>query len=230
MLETILLSLISNFLGFFQSEFFEIALFFIFKYFILFSATMVVVSSNPVYSIFYLIFLFINVAFLLICLGVEFLGIMFIVVYVGAIAVLFLFVVMMLNINKVELYSKTPFHIYFFSSLILILFFVSYLNFFVYSDFAIYKTDKHSLLNGYLLYSFVYKEWINLLYNFDNAFVIGSLIYTFYYHLFIIVGFILLVAMIGSIVLTLNPTRSTKLQDKYTQISRLAATAVFLRN
>jgi NADH-quinone oxidoreductase subunit J len=229
MIETILFSLLSNFLGFFQSEFFEITLFFIFKYFILFSATMVVISSNPIYSIFYLILLFINVAFLLISLGVEFLGIMFIVVYVGAIAVLFLFVVMMLNINTIELYTKSSFHIYFFSSLLLMLIFISYLNVYIYGDFAIYNFKNPTLINTYLMYNFFYKEWINLVYSFDNAQVIGSLLYTFYYHLFILVGFILLVAMIGSIVLTLNPTRSTKLQDKYIQISRITSEAVYLR-
>jgi NADH-quinone oxidoreductase subunit J len=229
MIETILFSLLSNFLGFFQSEFFEITLFFIFKYFILFSATMVVISSNPIYSIFYLILLFINVAFLLISLGVEFLGIMFIVVYVGAIAVLFLFVVMMLNINTNELYTKSSFHIYFFSSLLLMLIFISYLNVYIYGDFAIYNFKNPTLINTYLMYNFFYKEWINLVYSFDNAQVIGSLLYTFYYHLFILVGFILLVAMIGSIVLTLNPTRSTKLQDKYIQISRITSEAVYLR-
>jgi NADH-quinone oxidoreductase subunit J len=229
MLETGLLSVFSNFLGFFQTEFFEIALFFILKYLMFFAATMVIISSNPLYSIFYLILLFINVAFLIITLGVEFLGIMFIVVYVGAIAVLFLFVVMMLNINHVELYLKSSFGLYFLTSLSLILFFTIILNFYVYQDFYICNTEIYRIKSSYVLYNFSYKEWISLIYSFDNALVLGSLLYTFYYHLFIIVGFILLVAMVGSIVLTLNPTRSTKFQDKHIQVSRTVAMSVSLR-
>jgi NADH-quinone oxidoreductase subunit J len=80
----------------------ELNLFLIFAILSIISAAMTIAASNPVHSVFYLIFTFVNVSALFFLLGVEFLAVIFLIVYVGAVSILFLFVVMMLNIKLVE--------------------------------------------------------------------------------------------------------------------------------
>jgi NADH:ubiquinone oxidoreductase subunit 6 (subunit J) len=222
-IESIVVGSIHNVLGFGHSysDFFAIFSLFFMKYSIVFSAIMVVISINAIYSVFFLILLFINVAILVIALGAEFLGITFIIVYVGAIAVLFLFVVMMLNINQVEISesNQTSF-LYFVSAFLLLILFAKYLTSFVYNGFgfnSLLTTIEDSLTP---IYSFEYKDWASLVFKTDNILVLGSLLYTYYFHLFILAGFILLLAMVSSIALTLNYTSSPKSQDKYMQITR----------
>jgi NADH-quinone oxidoreductase subunit J len=186
----------------------------------IFAAFMVVFSSNPINSVLYLILLFVSTAFSFIMLGAEFLGITLIIVYVGAIAVLFLFAVMMLNINKSEFVG---FDFYFFFSLVLVICFFYFLQTIVY--------DGVNFIHIFSNSQDFYLEWVNLLIWKNNVEVIGSILYTYYAHLFILSSLILLIAMIASIVLTLGriQPKHSKLQDKYKQIEQSVGAAVRLR-
>ncbi len=155
------------------------------------SAVMVVASRNTVHSVFFLILDFITISCLFIMTGVEFLGMIMLIVYVGAVAVLFLFVVMMLNLaekkeEKTEtktLTSHMPVGL-----LISVIIFLEIL--FVIGGWK-YKPEVINILS------------IDINNDFTNTHAIGSIIYTDYIHLFELSGMILLVAMVGAIALTL---------------------------
>nr|YP_010620150.1 NADH dehydrogenase subunit 6 [Herposiphonia versicolor]WAX04186.1 NADH dehydrogenase subunit 6 [Herposiphonia versicolor] len=162
---------------------------------IIVSALLVIFSENSVYSVFFLILTFCNVILLLLVLGAEFLAFLLLIVYVGAIAVLFLFVVMMLNIKSNLSNSLNFFFLYSLPILfLLILFILDYFwNF--YTFFDILKTLNLNL---------TFTNWIDNLFFISNIETIGNVFYTNYCFLFIVSGLILLVAMIGVIVLTVH--------------------------
>ena len=172
---------------------FEALLFYFFSFVILSSSIMVVTSRNPVHSVLFLIFAFFNSAALFLMLGAEFIAMMLVVVYVGAVAVLFLFVVMMLNIKVSEI--KKNFQRYLPYGIALGLLLLIELVIVINADF------NYDILNN---------ENYNLM---SNTHLIGSVLYTDYIHLFQISGLILLVAMIGAIVLTLRQRDGVKKQD-----------------
>ena len=172
---------------------FEASLFYFFSFIIIISSIMVVSSKNPVHSVLFLIFAFFNSAALFLMLGAEFIAMMLVVVYVGAVAVLFLFVVMMLNIKVTEIKKGfqryLPFGIA--VGLILLIELIIVLNF----DFKDVKFNNGNF---------------NIM---SNTHMIGSILYTDYIHLFQISGLILLIAMIGAIVLTLRQRDGVKKQN-----------------
>tara|TARA_Y100000588_G_scaffold379242_1_gene461068 strand:+ start:432 stop:1034 length:603 start_codon:yes stop_codon:yes gene_type:complete len=172
---------------------FEAVLFYFFAFIILISSIMVISSRNPVHSVLFLIFAFFNSAALFLMLGAEFIAMMLVVVYVGAVAVLFLFVVMMLDIKISEIkkgFQKyLPFGITI--GLILLIELIIVLN----SDFSNIQINQKS----------------NTL--MSNTHLIGSILYTDYILLFQISGLILLVAMIGAIILTLRKREGVKKQN-----------------
>jgi NADH:ubiquinone oxidoreductase subunit 6 (subunit J) len=182
-----------------------------FKTLICVSAFMVLASKNPVHSVLFLILVFCNGAGLLILLGMEFLAMIFLVVYVGAIAVLFLFIVMMLNLKIVEFRQSFLNH-YPVSFFIMIFFLVEVYLF----------LSNYSFVNFSLSYfSHSYTTWVDLLQAKNNMFVIGSLLYTYYYLAFILSSIVLLVAMIGSIVLTFSKREDYgKSQQIFEQVLR----------
>jgi NADH-quinone oxidoreductase subunit J len=176
------------------------------------SGVMVVSSRNPVHSVLFLILAFFNAAGLFVLLGAEFLAMILVIVYVGAVAVLFLFVVMMLDINFVELRSG----------------FLQYL--------PIGATIGIVLLVELIL---VVGTWVVLpagtsgagepmapAGGLTNTEQLGMLIYTKYIYLFQGAGMILLVAMIGAIVLTLRHREGVKRQKISRQVSRTRADSV----
>nr|YP_010620196.1 NADH dehydrogenase subunit 6 [Dipterosiphonia australica]WAX04232.1 NADH dehydrogenase subunit 6 [Dipterosiphonia australica] len=174
--------------------FFENFLFFIFYFLIMISALMVIFSENSVYSVFFLILTFCNVVFLLLFLGAEFLAFLLLIVYIGAIAVLFLFVVMMLNI-KTSFSSINYFSLYYFP-LLLVFFLIIFdylFNFISFFDIFQNLIIKQSFTN-----------WIDELEIISNIESIGNVLFTNYCLLFIIAGFVLFIAMIGVIVLTIH--------------------------
>ena len=181
--------------------------------FIISCALMVIISKNPVHSILYLILVFCSASMLLISIGAEFLGIMFIIVYVGAIAVLFLFVIMMLNIKVIELNDNLIRYL----PLTLIIFFIIFVQIYAYTDY-IYLSNS----------TIEYTNWVLLLNKSQNLVLIGELLYTNFFHFFLIVALILLIAMIGSIVLTLNHTKFVLRQKIYEQNLRNWKTTVRL--
>ena len=182
--------------------------FYTFSLIAILSAIMVTVSRNTVHSVFFLILDFISVSCLFIMIGAEFLGMIMLIVYVGAVAVLFLFVVMMLNVveqkNTLFELSSDGKHIPIGLLISLIIFFEIII---VIGGWK-YKPD---LVNSISL---------NISPELTNTHSLGYVLYTDYIHLFQLSGIILLVAMVGAIVLTFRKRSGIKRQSYFKQISR----------
>jgi NADH-quinone oxidoreductase subunit J len=176
--------------------------FYLFSFLLITSAIGVIASNNPVYSVLWLIFSFCNASGLFVLLGAEFLAFTLVIVYVGAVAVLFLFVVMMLDIDIATL--KTSFA----RNWPIALFF---LVFFAIDLIAI-------VLLGLKAHSG--KTLADLNHNLGSIYNIGQVLYTKYMLPFQLSGVVLLVAMIGCITLTLRHTTFVKRQDPRIQNAR----------
>ena len=172
--------------------------FYIFSLVAVLSALMVISARNPVHSVLFLILSFVNASGLFVLLGAEFLAMILVVVYVGAVAVLFLFVVMMLDINFVKL--REGFLQYLpFGALLGIVLIIELGILFLTKSFS-----ENSLTK------FMQSPKINEV---ENTKLIGQVLYTDYFYLFQISGLILLVAMVGSITLTLRDRGQVKRQN-----------------
>lgn len=238
-------------------------LFFFFSFFVLFSAFMVIRSKNPVYSVLFLILVFCNTAGLLLLLNLDFFALIFLIVYVGAIAVLFLFVVMMLDIKLAEMQESIFFYLPIGGFIGLIFFIEFYFLFnkeFVPLHLETLSTGSTSMLT---LQFYVYAFWAFVLYGFSaphfaqkfRAYsthffeqlrglehqahqnleyviwptyvdsktpveALGQVLYTYYFYFFLLASLILLIAMIGAIMLTLNPHRAVRRQQVFEQNAR----------
>ena len=183
--------------------------FYIFSLIAIIAAIMVTVSKNTVHSVFFLILDFISISCLFIMIGAEFLGMIMLIVYVGAVAVLFLFVVMMFNVaqQKNELFVKAED-----SNHIPIGLVVSIIIFF----------ELIIVIGGWKYKPQVVESFSTVGINLtsSNTHSIGQVLYTDYIHLFQLSGMILLVAMIGAIVLTFRKRSGVKKQSYFKQISR----------
>jgi NADH:ubiquinone oxidoreductase subunit 6 (subunit J) len=186
------------------------------------SSFRVIMSKNPLNSIISLILVFINAVIILLAYEADFLAMIFLIVYIGAIAVLFLFVVYMLNIKILELQELNSKYIFglFFGFLFLLLSFKFYsLMLFTNDDINTYSNIWVSEFKSYdyelnwLSYSLFFKG--------DNLFLISLILYNHYYIILMVLGLILLVAMIGSIILTSQKTVNIKEQNLYMQIKRI---------
>jgi NADH-quinone oxidoreductase subunit J len=190
--------------------------FYFFSIIAVFSAIMVIASQNTVHSVFFLILDFISISCLFIMIGAEFLGMIMLIVYVGAVAVLFLFVVMMLNVaqQKDEWFKGKIFtsHIPFGTLISIIIF----LELIIVIGGWKYKPNL------------IETSSIQIDNNFTNTHALGNVIYTDYIHLFQLAGLILLVAMIGAIVLTYRKREGVKRQSYFRQVSREKAEGVTL--
>jgi NADH-quinone oxidoreductase subunit J len=179
---------------------------------------MVTVSKNTVHSVFFLILDFISISCLFIMIGAEFLGMIMLIVYVGAVAVLFLFVVMMLNVaqqkNQWFSASENSQHVPIGLIVSLIIFFELII---VIGGWK-YKPDLVSSMA------------LNIDKNISNTHSIGYVLYTDYIHIFQLSGMVLLVAMIGAIVLTYRQRVGIKRQSYFSQLSRERADGVQLIN
>ena len=182
--------------------------FYIFSLIAIVSAIMVTASKNTVHSVFFLILDFISISCLFILIGAEFLGMIMLIVYVGAVAVLFLFVVMMLNVaqQKNQWFGATSGskHIPVGMIVSLIIFFELII---VIGGWKLKPDLKSELIDIYTI-------------SVTNTHSIGNVLYTDYIHLFQLSGMILLVAMIGAIVLTFRQRSGLKRQSYIRQISR----------
>lgn len=159
----------------------------------------VILSRNPIYSLFYLICVFIQISVLLLAVGIDFLAFLLLMVYVGAISILFLFVVMMMDINLLTL-RQTPLNKQGFF-LLPILFNVV---FWCPSIFEFFSSD---LLTGH------YLSWVDIVYNKGALYTVASHVYSSHFSSFILASYVLLVAMIGAIVVTLKQKLHVKRQD-----------------
>ena len=183
--------------------------FYIFSIIAILSAIMVTVSKNTVHSVFFLILDFISISCLFIMIGAEFVGMIMLIVYVGAVAVLFLFVVMMLNVSlqKNEWFAAERG-----SSHIPVGIIISIIIFFELIIVVGGWKFKPNLNPDSLDLNFISEK--------TNTHSIGEVLYTDYIHLFQLSGMILLVAMIGAIVLTFRKRSGIKKQSYFKQVSR----------
>ncbi len=181
------------------------------------SSIMVTASKNTVHSVFFLILDFISISCLFIMIGAEFLGMIMLIVYVGAVAVLFLFVVMMLNVSQQKntwfSSQKSSTHIPFGLFISLIIF-----------------IELIIVVGGWKYKPDLVKSFSSAAAHTDktNTHLIGNVLYTDYIHLFQLGGMILLVSMIGAIVLTFRSRTGLKRQSYIKQISRERNDAVEL--
>jgi NADH-quinone oxidoreductase subunit J len=177
------------------------------------SAVLVIVSRNPVHSVLYLILAFVNASGLFVLMGAEFLGMMLIVVYVGAVAVLFLFVIMMLDVDFVELREG----------------FLEYLPIGLVIG-GIFLVELLLVAGGWVINPGTVKQITAAIpTNVSNTEALGLVLYTKYIHYFQIAGMVLLVAMIGAIVLTLRHKVKVKRQDINVQNARTPELAMAVR-
>ena len=182
--------------------------FYVFSLIAIVSAIMVTVSKNTVHSVFFLILDFISISCLFIMIGAEFLGMIMLIVYVGAVAVLFLFVVMMLNVaqqkNQWLLSEASSGHI----PVGLIISALIFFELIIVIGGWKYKPDLFNASN------------LSTLDKVSNTHALGQILYTDYIHVFQISGMILLIAMIGAIVLTFRQRKGVKKQSYIKQITR----------
>ena len=188
--------------------------FYFFSFIAILSSFFVIFANNPVHSVLWLILTFFSVAGFFILVGAEFLALLLMIVYVGALAVLFLFVVMMLNISFAGLRSGLaqflPFGI-----LIGIVIFVELILAFVPWEFKEQAINNRSAAIDSAE---------------DNTVALGKIVYTDYFLLFQCAGIILLIAMIGSIVLTLRSRPDVKRQSITSQIYRDPNTSIEVKD
>ena len=188
--------------------------FYIFSIIAVVSAIMVTASKNTVHSVFFLILDFISISCLFIMIGAEFLGMIMLIVYVGAVAVLFLFVVMMLNVaqqkNQWFISKDSSKHIPIGLLISVIIFFelIIVIGGWKYKP-ELFNSENQNIINSV-----------------SNTHSLGQVLYTDYIHIFQISGMILLVAMIGAIVLTFRQREGVKKQSYIKQISRERAEGV----
>jgi NADH-quinone oxidoreductase subunit J len=177
------------------------------------SAVMVIVSRNPVHSVLFLILAFVNAAGLFILMGAEFLGMVLIFVYVGAVATLFLFVIMMLDVDFAELREG----------------FLEYLPIGLVIG-AIFLAELLLVGGGWVINAGVAKSITAAIpTNVSNTEALGLVLYTRYIYYFQLAGMVLLVAMVGAIVLTLRHKVSVKRQDINVQNARTPELAMSVR-
>jgi len=188
-------------------------LIYIFSFGAFVSGFLVISSTNPVHSVFSLVMCFANSSLLLLIFGFEFLAFLFMIVYVGALAILFLFVVMMLNIRLVELIENStryiPIGIIIGIVLLIELLIVVDKQFSMNpsnEDISLFYTNNNFTNNIKLV-------------DYTNIETIGQMLYTEGYIYFLVASIILFIAMIGAIVMTLYHEENVKRQDVFSQIS-----------
>jgi len=187
--------------------------FYLFAGVLIASAVMVIVSRNPVHSVLFLILAFVNASGLFILLGAEFLAMILVVVYVGAVAVLFLFVVMMLDVDFAELRAG----------------FLEYLPLGLLIG-AIFLAELLLVAGGWVINPAISKAiTAPIPGNISNTEALGLVLYTQYIHYFQLAAMVLLVAMIGAIVLTLQHKANVKRQNISVQNARNKASAMDVR-
>ena len=171
------------------------------------SAVMVIVSRNPVHSVLYLILAFVNASGLFVLMGAEFLAMILVVVYVGAVAVLFLFVIMMLDVDFAQLREG----------------FMEYLPVGLVIG-GIFLFELLLVVGSWLIQPGTTKAITAAIpANVSNTEALGLVLYTKYIHYFQLAGMVLLVAMIGAIVLTLRHRENVKRQSVPAQVARDAS-------
>lgn len=187
-------------------------LFYLFSIFLVFSAFMVIVSKHPVFSLLFLVSSFIFSAFLLFLLECEFLALLFIVVYVGAIAVLFLFAVMMLE-SKFSDLSRNAMNYLPVGAIIGVVTFLLFKSAF---------KENFEEVNSHGFYENSYTNWYDLIDSTNDVEVYGQVLYSFFVLQFLVAGLILLLILIGVVYLTNTYSLDEKTLDQvvFKQLAR----------
>lgn len=181
-------------------------LFYLFATVLVASSIAIISVRNPVYAVLSLILAFFNAAGLFVLLGAEFLAMVLVIVYVGAVAILFLFIVMMLDINTVSI--REGFLKYLpFGAFVAVLLFVE-----------LFLILSHSHFHTQPVYSSILEARIPE--NITNTEALGHILYTKYFYAFQVSGIVLLVAMVSAIVLSLRNREGVKRQDIAKQVYR----------
>lgn len=202
---------------------FEFVLFNLFGFLMLVCSLFVILAQNPIHSVLFLVLVFFNTCGLIILLQVEFLAMLFLIVYVGAIAVLFLFVIMMLNITeevKSNSFSYLPIGCF------LSIIFLFEIIFVILKDldgFVVFYFAPFLLNSIHFNQVVFFSEKLNFI---SNIQILASVIYVYYFYFFLLAGLILLVAMIGAITLTLYHQIDVKKQDIYKQHQKMFKTSI----
>ncbi len=199
----------------------EILLFYFFSSIAVLSGIMVIGARNPIHSVLFLILVFCNATGLIILLEAEFLAMIFLVVYVGAIAVLFLFIVMMLNVRLIE-FNESILRYLPIGALIGLIFLLEL--------YLVIGHELTSVSNFDLGNSLEIVTWASQVDSLTNMETIGELLYTHYFYLFLVASLVLLVAMIGAIVLTLHHRENVKRQEIFSQVARDFEQAIKLKS
>ena len=168
-------------------------------------ASLVIIKKNPVQSVIYLISLFLIISLYLINIGATFIGLSYLLVYVGAVSILFLFILMLINIRISELLSDTRNSI----SLVIL---VS-----IFFGVVLQNILSFSLFNGSLnnnIYHYINNEWDNCMVESSHITSIGNIMYTNFFMWLLITSLILLLAMVGAIVITIKSKDLTKEKEK----------------
>ena len=186
--------------------------FYLFSFIAIASAVMVISARNPVHSVLFLILAFFNAAGLFVLIGAEFLAMVLVVVYVGAVAVLFIFVVMMLDINFVRMREG----------------FLQYLPVGLLIG-GILCVELMFVVGGWVLAPVTASLEQPTRLEVSNTEALGDLPYTEYFYLFQSAGLILLVAIIGAITLTLRHRPGVRRQDIGEQVHRSAEDAIEMK-
>jgi NADH-quinone oxidoreductase subunit J len=173
-------------------------------------------SLNPIHSILFFILTVCNLSALLILMKIGFLAFIFFIVYIGAISVLFLFIIMLLNIRILDLKENI---LNYFPINMSFTFLAAYILFNI-----LYTDITPLILNNQ------YIGWIDALNEISDVETLGLLIYTYYYYLFLVIGIILLIAMISSIMLTLSHKKFVKRQDLFNQINKSFDKTIILKH
>jgi NADH-ubiquinone oxidoreductase chain 6 len=198
---------------------------------------MVIFSTNTVHSILYLVLVFCNATAMLLLLNLDYIAMVYVVVYVGAIAILFIFVVMMLNIKLLEI--KENFWVYTpLAGLIGLMLLLNFIYLFKSNsvDFVLSEltTNGEFGLNKEALSNFAYNnigyvDWLSAVLTYENIQAIGLVLYSYYGFAFVLSSLLLLVAMMGSIILTLKESVTTKRQDVFKQTQNNFVKTINLR-
>ena len=175
------------------------------------SAIYVILTNNPVISVLYLIGLFLGISLYLIILGITFIGLAYLIVYIGAVSILFLFILMLINIRTSELQNNTNNSMFLIIVVIFLFYYVfsklSFINNFdVYMLFVYFENIfSNYTISDYNSLLFVSDQtWDGFLIQTDHITTIGNIMYTYNNIWFIISSYILLLAMVGSIIITIK--------------------------
>nr|YP_010968438.1 NADH dehydrogenase subunit 6 [Monoserius pennarius]WNO18777.1 NADH dehydrogenase subunit 6 [Monoserius pennarius] len=176
----------------------------LFSFIIFFSTLMIILAINPIHSIYWLVFIFLLASISLIILGFNFIGLMLIIIYVGAITILFLFVIMMLDILDIRHVTNIS-HVIFIILMVINIIIINYSNIF-----------KNFYFNIDIKVDPIFWE----VHNFSHLELLGLSIYNEYYFCFLILSIILLIGLMSAIILTLDINLKSKKQALYNQHQR----------